>query len=396
MTDTNESLKSVHKADRAKVFSLTVSIVLLTAILCGMVTSCGLLRKKNIEDIYGWWEREANYGHYVLYIHDDYMEFFYFKDENEEQVDERDRLGWLSYKIVDTEESRSSFKWKGSYDYDRSRTGTHWEWDVHVEVEAERETKESHNNYEYKDGKIYDYSLVEHVYTRSKREHPLCVKTLELRERYLKEEANAKPLELGEIKYFPDTNLPEDSKYQAMYSVEITNPNPFRIYSPQLVFYKEGQDRHVKYVWICDQIEAESSVVHVGYLSDEQTGIYEQPSIEELFGPDIRCEIHYNIYDIRFPGQENSVEVASIGDVTKDQNGMITEMIVGTRGTWGNEQQPGDSAVDRFTINIVFYKDNEITGVGCGTFNMRTMDRQHTVTNFSAFGDYDYLEVYIT
>lgn len=45
---------------------------------------------------------------------------------------------------------------------------------------------------------------------------------------------------------------------------------------------------------------------------------------------------------------------------------------------------------------LFFYKDNEIIGVGCGTFNMRTMDRKHTVTKFSTFSDYDYLEVYIT
>lgn len=390
MTDTNESLKSVHKADRAKVFSLTVSIVLLTAILCGMVTSCGLLRKKNIEDIYGWWEREANYGHYVLYIHDDYMEFFYFKDENEEYAESRDRLGWLSYKITDMEEGRSSLKWKGAYDYDRSRTGIYWEWDVHVD--EENNTKDPHNNYEYKDGKIYDYSLygVTQAYTRSKREHPLCVATVELRERCLKEEANAKPLEMGEIKYIPDTNLPEDKPYQALYSVEITNPNPFRVYAPQLVFYKDGQERHIRYEWVCDFVEAESSIIFVGYISDDE------PVIDELFAPDVRCEIHYNIYDIRFPGQENTVDVASIGDATKDLDGKIAEMVIGTRGTLGNDRQTGDSALDRFTINIVFYKDNEIIGVGCGTFNMRTMDRKHTVTKFSTFSDYDYLEVYIT
>ena len=358
-----------------KAFSLTAVLILITALIGSLVSSCSRKADKTVEDLYGWWESKHKEFHYTLYIHDNNIELFYFEDETEETALFTSRCFWRSLTFEIPQESFSTYSWATKGDYDRSEIGSDWSYI--------RSPYYGYEQFEYKNGKIY-WTVIggEIEFKKSTREHPLCEEHLKLLEQGYENSLIAQPLELGEIHYFTETNLPP-GEGDALYCFEITNPNPFRVYFPDLIYYKDNGD--YEYFTLTQYIEAESTIVYVG--------------LDSVFPHDFsndNCEIHYNPYNGRYKGQEATVVVTDRSKVVKDNNGLVTEVIVETRGESGSEQVNGDQIRDSYFLNVVFYKDNEIVGCGYGVFSHLDLGKANTIKYLTTVTDYDYYEIYAT
>lgn len=360
-----------------RVLSFSALLIVITALIGSMLTACSLTANKTVRDLYGWWESKHKEIHYTLYIHDNYIELFYFEDETEETAHFTSRSRWRSLTFEIPQGNFSTYSWETRGDYDRSHIGSDWSY-------TDRDPYYGYGQFEYKNGKIY-WSVIggEIEFKKSAREHPLCEEYLKLLQEGYEISLIAKPLELGEIHYFTGTNLPQEKAGNALYSVEITNPNPFRIYFPELVCYKDDGDYDIH--TICQYIEAESTIVYVGLDS-----VYPRD-----FSGDY-CEIHYNPYNARYKGQEAMVVATDRSKVVKDNNGLVTEVIVETRGAAGSEQVNGDQIRDSYFLHVVFYKDNEIVGCGYDVFSLTDMDKTNTIKYLTPVTDYDSYEIYVT
>lgn len=360
-----------------KAFSLTAVLILITALIGTLVSSCSLKADKTVEDLYGWWESKHKEFHYTLYIHDNNIELFYFEDETEETALFTSRYRWRSLTFEIPQGNFSTYSWETKGDYDKTEIGSDWNY-------MNRNPYFGYEQFEYKNGKIY-WTLIggKTEFKKSTREHPLCEEHLRLLEQGYEISLIAQPLELGEIHYFSETNIPSDKTDNALFCIEITNPNPFRVYFPELIYYKDDGD--YDFFTLIQYIEAESTIVYVSldsvYLHD--------------FSND-NCEIHYNPYNGRYKGQEATVVVTDRSKVVKDDNGLVTGVIVETRGESGSEQVNGDQIRDSYFLCVVFYKDNEIVGCGYGVFSHLDLGKANTINYLTPVTDYDYYEIYAT
>ena len=241
-----------------------------------------------------------------------------------------------------------------------------------------------YGKFEYKNNRIY-WEVIggEIEFRKSTREHPLCEEHLELLQKGYENSLIAEPLKLGDIHYFEETNIPSDKVENSLFCIEITNPNPFRVYFPELVYYRADGTKGIRIV--LQYVEAESTIVYVGLDSDR---VYD-------FSDDC-CEIHYNPYNTRYKGQEATVVVTDRSKVVTDNNGLVTGVTVETRGEAGSEQINGDQIRDSYFLNVVFYKDNEIVGCGHDVFSQLDVGKTNTIKYFSPVTDYDYYEIYAT
>ena len=360
-----------------KAFSLTAVLILITALIGSMVSSCSLIENKTVEDLYGWWESKHKQFHYTLYIHDNNIELFYFEDEAEETALFTSRNKWRSLTFEIPQGKFSTYSWETKGDYDRTEIGSDWSY-VYADPYF------GYGKFEYKNDRIY-WEVIggEIEFRKSTREHPLCEEHLELLQKGYENSLIAEPLKLGDIHYFEETNIPSDKVENSLFCIEITNPNPFRVYFPELVYYKPDGTKGVRI--ILQYIEAESTIVYVGLDSDR---VYD-------FSDDC-CEIHYNPYNTRYKGQEATVVVTDRSKVVTDNNGLVTGVTVETRGEAGSEQINGDQIRDSYFLNVVFYKDNEIVGCGYDVFSQLDMGKTNTIKYFSPVTDYDYYEIYAT
>lgn len=377
-------------SERNKVrIKIAVITIVMTAILCCLVTSCFRLggKKPSEDDIYGWYELKIAEGHYVMSVQDDYIDVFFFNkdNENEETMSASERDVGYSYKICDIEVKGSRVIINAFEDYDRTEQGPAWHWTL---------SEELNDNYidefEYSNNSIVNWhpNSSKGTYKRSEREHPLCEKILEDRKRCVETAKTAKPLELEEIKYFSEAKFGRDDIY---FVAKITNPNPFRVYKPELLFYRSDKLNPLETAKVEWFIEAESTSIVVIKFYDESHG-----SGSDVFRDSVKCEINYNIYLIRFPGQENTYEVVSPGKVTLDDNGYVKNVLFETRFTYGNDRQLGDVMDEKFKLNMIFYKDDEIVGFGFDEFNLPNETRQRGIRYFTPIADYDRYEVYVS
>lgn len=367
---------------------IAVITIVMTATLCCLVTSCFRLgrKKPSEDDIYGWYELEIDKGHYVMSVQDDYIDVFFFKkeNENEETMSASERNIGYSYKICDIEVKGSRVIINAIEDYDRTEQGPAWHWTLSEEL------NDYIDEFEYSNNSIVNWhpNSSKGTYKRSEREHPLCEKILEDRKRCVETAKTAKPLELEEIKYLPEAKFGRDDIY---FVAKITNPNPFRVYKPELLFYRSDKLNPLETAKVEWFIEAESTSIVVIKFYDESHG-----SGSDIFRDSVKCEINYNIYLIRFPGQENTYEVVSPGKVTLDDNGYVKNVLFETRCTYGNDRQLGDVMGEKFKLNMIFYKDDEIVGFGFDKFDFVSRTRQRGIRYFTPVADYDRYEVYIS
>lgn len=377
-------------SERNKVrIKVAVITIVMTATLCCLVTSCFRLggKKPSEDDIYGWYELKIDKGHYVMSVQDDYIDIFFFNkdNENEETMSFPERDIGYSYKICDIEVKGSRVIINAFEDYDRTEQGPAWHWTL---------SEELNDNYidefEYSNNSIVNWhpNSSKGTYKRSEREHPLCEKILEDRKRCVETAKTAKPLELEEIKYFSEAKFGRDDIY---FVAKITNPNPFRVYKPELLFYRSDKLNPLETAKVEWFIEAESTSIVVIEFYDESHG-----SGSDVFRDSVKCEINYNIYLIRFPGQENTYEVVSPGKVTLDDNGYVKNVLFETRFTYGNDRQLGDVMGEKFKLNMIFYKDDEIVGFGFDEFDLPNETRQRGIRYFTPIADYDRFEVYVS
>ena len=367
---------------------IAVITIVMTATLCCLVTSCFRLgrKKPSEDDIYGWYELEIDKGHYVMSVQDDYIDVFFFKkdNENEETMSASERNIGYSYKICDIEVKGSRVIINARKDYDRTEQGPAWHWTLSEEL------NDFIDKFEYSNNSIVNRhpNSSKGTYKRSEREHPLCEKILEDRKRCIETAKTAKPLELEEIKYLPEAKFGRDDIY---FVAKITNPNPFRVYKPELLFYRSDKLNPLETAKVEWFIEAESTSIVVIEFYDESHG-----SGSDIFRDSVKCEINYNIYLIRFPGQENTYEVVSPGKVTLDDNGYVKNVLFETRFTYGNDRQLGDVMGEKFKLNMIFYKDDEIVGFGFDEFDLPNETRQRGIRYFTPIADYDRYEVYVS
>ena len=365
---------------------IAVITIVMTATLCCLVTSCFRLgrKKPSEDDIYGWYELEIDKGHYVMSVQDDYIDVFFFKkdNENEETMSASERNIGYSYKICDIEVKGSRVIINAIEDYDRTEQGPAWHWTLSEIL------NDNYDKFEYSNNSIVNRhpNSSKGTYKRSEREHPLCEKILEDRKRCVETAKTAKPLELEEIKYFSEAKFGRDDIY---FVAKITNPNPFRVYKPELLFYRSDKLNPLETARVERFIEAESTSIVVLKFYDESHG-----SGSDIFRDSVKCEINYNIYLIRFPGQENTYEVFGPGKVTLDDNGYVKNIQVETMCTYGNDRQPGDVMSEEFNVSIIFYKDDEIVGFGFDEFDFVSRTRQRGIRYFTPIADYDRYEVY--
>lgn len=376
-------------SERNKVrIKIAVITIVMTATLCCLVTSCFRLgrKKPSEDDIYGWYELKIDEGHYVMSVQDDYIDVFFFKkdNENEETMSASERNIGYSYKICDIEVKGSRVIINAIEDYDRTEQGPAWHWTLSEEL------YDYIDEFEYSNNSIVNWhpNSSKGTYKRSEREHPLCEKILEDRKRCVETAKTAKPLELEEIKYFSEAKFGRDDIY---FVAKITNPNPFRVYKPELLFYRSDKLNPLETAKVEWFIEAESTSIVVIEFYDESHG-----SGSDIFRDSVKCEINYNIYLIRFPGQENTYEVVSPGKVTLDDNGYVKNVLFETRFTYGNDRQLGDVMGEKFKLNMIFYKDDEIVGFGFDEFNLPNETRQRGIRYFTPIADYDRFEVYVS
>ena len=338
-------------SERNKVrIKVAVITIVMTATLCCLVTSCFRLgrKKPSEDDIYSFPERDIGY----------------------------------SYKICDIEVKGSRVIINALDDYDRTEQGYAWHWTLSEEL------NDNYDEFEYSNDSIVNWhpNSSRGTYKRSEREHPLCEKLLEDRKRCVEAAKTAKPLELEEIKYLPEAKFGRDDIY---FVAKITNPNPFRVYMPELLFYRSDKLNPLETARVERFIEAESTSIVVLKFYDESHG-----SGSDIFRDSVKCEINYNIYLIRFPGQENTYEVFGPGKVTLDDNGYVKNIQVETMCTYGNDRQPGDVMSEEFNVSIIFYKDDEIVGFGFDEFDFVSRTRQRGIRYFTPIADYDRYEVY--
>ncbi len=376
-------------SERKKVrIKIAVITIVMTVTLCCLVTSCFRLgrKKPSEDDIYGWYELKIDKGHYVMSVQDDYIDVFFFKkdNENEETMSASERNIGYSYKICDIEVKGSRVIINAIEDYDRTEQGPAWHWTLSEEL------YDYIDEFEYSNNSIVNWhpNSSKGTYKRSEREHPLCEKILEDRKRCVETAKTAKPLELEEIKYFSEAKFGRDDIY---FVAKITNPNPFRVYKPELLFYRSDKLNPLETAKVEWFIEAESTSIVVIEFYDESHG-----SGSDIFRDSVKCEINYNIYLIRFPGQENTYEVVSPGKVTLDDNGYVKNVLFETRCTYGNDRQLGDVMGEKFKLNMIFYKDDEIVGFGFDEFNLPNETRQRGIRYFTPIADYDRFEVYVS
>lgn len=376
-------------SERNKVrIKIAVITIVMTATLCCLVTSCFRLgrKKPSEDDIYGWYELKIDEGHYVMSVQDDYIDVFFFKkdNENEETMSASERDVGYSYKICDIEVKGSRVIINAIEDYDRTEQGPAWHWTLSEEL------YDYIDEFEYSNNSIVNWhpNSSKGTYKRSEREHPLCEKILEDRKRCVETAKTAKPLELEEIKYFSEAKFGRDDIY---FVAKITNPNPFRVYKPELLFYRSDKLNPLETAKVEWFIEAESTSIVVIEFYDESHG-----SGSDIFRDSVKCEINYNIYLIRFPGQENTYEVVSPGKVTLDDNGYVKNVLFETRFTYGNDRQLGDVMGEKFKLNMIFYKDDEIVGFGFDEFDLPNETRQRGIRYFTPIADYDRFEVYVS
>ena len=367
---------------------IAVITIVMTAILCCLVTSCFRLggKKPSEDDIYGWYELKIAEGHYVMSVQDDYIDVFFFNkdNENEETMSASETDVGYSYKICDIEVKGSRVIINAIEDYDRTEQGPAWHWTLSEEL------YDYIDEFEYSNNSIVNWhpNSSKGTYKRSEREHPLCEKILEDRKRCVETAKTAKPLELEEIKYFSEAKFGRDDIY---FVAKITNPNPFRVYKPELLFYRSDKLNPLETAKVEWFIEAESTSIVVIKFYDESHG-----SGSDVFRDSVKCEINYNIYLIRFPGQENTYEVVSPGKVTLDDNGYVKNALFETRCTYGNDRQLGDVMDEKFKLNMIFYKDDEIVGFGFDEFDFVSRTRQRGIRYFTPIADYDRYEVYVS
>ena len=376
-------------SERNKVrIRIAVITIVMTAILCCLVTSCFRLggKKPSEDDIYGWYELKIAEGHYVMSVQDDYIDVFFFNkdNENEETMSASETDVGYSYKICDIEVKGSRVIINAIEDYDRTEQGPAWHWTLSEEL------YDYIDEFEYSNNSIVNWhpNSSKGTYKRSEREHPLCEKILEDRKRCVETAKTAKPLELEEIKYFSEAKFGRDDIY---FVAKITNPNPFRVYKPELLFYRSDKLNPLETAKVEWFIEAESTSIVVIKFYDESHG-----SGSDVFRDSVKCEINYNIYLIRFPGQENTYEVVSPGKVTLDDNGYVKNALFETRCTYGNDRQLGDVMDEKFKLNMIFYKDDEIVGFGFDEFDFVSRTRQRGIRYFTPIADYDRYEVYVS
>ena len=319
-------------------------------------------------------------------VQDDYIDVFFFKkdNENEETMSASERNIGYSYKICDIEVKGSRVIINARKDYDRTEQGPAWHWTLSEEL------YDHIDEFEYSNNSIVNWhpNSSKGTYKRSEREHPLCEKILEDRKRCVETAKTAKPLELEEIKYFSEAKFGRDDIY---FVAKITNPNPFRVYKPELSFYRSDKLNPLETAKVEWFIEAESTSIVVIEFYDESHG-----SGSDIFRDSVKCEINYNIYLIRFPGQENTYEVVSPGKVTLDDNGYVKNVLFETRFTYGNDRQLGDVMGEKFKLNMIFYKDDEIVGFGFDEFNLPNQTKQIGICHFTPIADYDRFEVYVS
>ena len=376
-------------SERNKVrIKIAVITIVMTAILCCLVTSCFRLggKKPSEDDIYGWYELKIAEGHYVMSVQDDYIDVFFFNkdNENEETMSASETDVGYSYKICDIEVKGSRVIINAIEDYDRTEQGPAWHWTLSEEL------YDYIDEFEYSNNSIVNWhpNSSKGTYKRSEREHPLCEKILEDRKRCVETAKTAKPLELEEIKYFSEAKFGRDDIY---FVAKITNPNPFRVYKPEMLFYRSDKLNPLETAKVEWFIEAESTSIVVIKFYDESHG-----SGSDVFRDSVKCEINYNIYLIRFPGQENTYEVVSPGKVTLDDNGYVKNALFETRCTYGNDRQLGDVMDEKFKLNMIFYKDDEIVGFGFDEFDFVSRTRQRGIRYFTPIADYDRYEVYVS
>ena len=365
-----------------------IILILVPSFLCGLLSSCKRT-DYTAEDIYGWWESERKTDHhYVLYIHEEYTEFFMFYDETEETADRYATTHWISGSFDIPEGEFASHTWVMYEDYDRTDTGGDWYW--------RNSNTPKENSYgirfEFKEGKIYWEHLLGSgnftIFTKSQREHPMCERVIEQRQRCYEASFTAKPLELGEVRYFPENNRSQDVP-NAFFCIEITNPNPFRVYYPELIFYKDNIycDDNMQIVYespVSQFIEANSTVMYVGSVYEDLVDVSQ-----------VKCEARYNIYSVMFEGQKPVVEVGT-SEVKKDESGRVCEVVVKTRASMGSGSFNGDGVRDRYFLNIVFYKDGKIIGCGNDVFDYSDIKTPDTISWFTPVTDYDYYEIYVS
>lgn len=360
----------------------------MTSFVCGLFTACKH-KTYTVDDIYGWWESpHTTDHHYVIYIHEEYTEWFLFYDETEQTAGKNSTRGWISGPFDVLEGEFESHTWVMREDYDRTDTGSDWVW-----TDTGTPKERSYGiGLEFKEGKIYWEHLKGSgkftIFEKSEREHPLCERVIEQRQRCYDVSHEAKPLELGEIKYFPENNC-DQAVPNAFFTAEITNPNPYRVYYPQLIFYVDHFDRddrsQIVYVAPVTQfIEAESTVVYVGSIYDELIDVSKY-----------KCDIRYNVYNFMFEGQKPVIKTG-VSEVKKDDTGKVCEVVVETAGSLGTGSFNGDNIKDYYYLNIVFYKNGEIVGAGFDDFKYQDIKKPNKISWFTPVTDYDYYEIYVT
>ena len=164
-------------SERNKVrIKVAVITIVMTATLCCLVTSCFRLgrKKPSEDDIYGWYELKIDEGHYVMSVHDDYIDVFFFKkdNENEETMSASERNIGYSYKICDIEVKGSRVIINALKDYDRTEQGPAWQWALSEIL------NDNYDKLEYSNNSIINRypNSSRGTYKRSEREHPLCEK----------------------------------------------------------------------------------------------------------------------------------------------------------------------------------------------------------------------------
>ena len=353
-------------------FQKCVAVLISVSLIC-CISSCGLSRH-TVDDIYGFWESVGD-EHYVAYIHDNFIDVFCFNDDSEKTID------WFnswSGSFVPPDGSFSSYSWVSDYDYDRSNSMNRW-WSHDHELYSSR-------TYEYKNNRLYRYYDLGNptVFVKSKTIDSEILDIVNRFDSCANRLTSVLPLETGDIKLYREMSEQSNNVYNTVFCIEVINPNPFRIFNPEIEFF-DGEGDLVACSRGCRYIESDSNVEIVGGINIDNT-------IETL-----SCEIHYNTYSTYDVGETPTIEIIDSSILSNGADGNISQVEVSNQVDRIPEPQTelGEEEYWKYNLYVVFYKNESIVGVGYGHFDLGTIDEADCITNISRVSDYDAYMIYV-
>ena len=344
-------------------------ILLAIFVLSGIFAcACDNLQSYTIDDIYGFWKNKED--NHIIYIHDDRVDSF---SKNEDKYS----LNGTGAFDAPTNEKFSQYTWDVSLDYDPSHFGN---WSVRDKTEPDNRLY----GYAFREGKLYYYGIMPNTkppaeYTKCE-EIEACKRILDRMQRAFDAAQGCQPLIAEEVSFFEAD--PEISKREYV-AVKITNPNPYGIYYPDLdLTWTEGDKTYYN-----SEIEKEQALQ---YIPASESVVVVRWITPRMSKDAYDLVLEYNPYAIDIDGDRKIPSVGETTISTDRKTGMVDEAQVLFEG----EAPERELGLD---VYILFYKDEELVGVGEDRVYIGGEKGNMLVTlkNFSPVSEYDRFEVYV-